>query len=131
MKIMKKSDYDSNSEAEAIRSLSEDGDEMRKLNYYLSKDNQTKWKKIPQQNVRTRSCNIITHLPGPIKEKRTATTEIASLNSFLDNTTIVSTIVKYTNISIDSVKDNFSRERYALHTDPIELQTFIDIRYIT
>ncbi|UYV63526.1 hypothetical protein LAZ67_2004514 [Cordylochernes scorpioides] len=43
----------------------EENNEDPSFNYYIGKDQKTKWKKaLPPKNVRTRSENIITHLPG-------------------------------------------------------------------
>ena len=57
------SDHDTSSEQEG----DEDNEEETSESYYLGKDGITKWRKeIPRPNVRTRSQNIITHLPGVV-----------------------------------------------------------------
>lgn len=98
--------------------------------FYTSKDGQNKWQKTrPPINVRTRSHNIITHLPGPRRDARNAKTEIAALELFLDDR-IISVITSSTNIYIENVRQNFARDRDARSTDETEIKAFIGLLYL-
>ncbi|CAH2088698.1 unnamed protein product [Euphydryas editha] len=61
--ISEASEYFSDTDMEDPKSLDETP--LTSQQFYLSKDGKTKWyKKPPRSNVRTRSENIITHLPA-------------------------------------------------------------------
>ncbi|KAK9719388.1 hypothetical protein QE152_g22673 [Popillia japonica] len=117
------SDHNSESEIEYIPNASDDDDDDNETevgenseNIYYGKDG-TKWcKAIPPSNVRTRSHNIITHLPGTKGRAKQAKTEIECLNLFLNNL-IIKTIVECTNIYIKYIQTNFERERDAKLTN--------------
>lgn len=82
------SDHDSLSEQEISDSGEREFDDDRDNtteNYYLGKNGEKKWrKKRPPLNVRTRSHNIITHLPGPKGVARAVQSEIEALSLFID-----------------------------------------------
>lgn len=107
------------------------GDEQPLADLYFSKDklnNIMKWKKsVPSRpNIRTRSRNIVLHLPGSKGEARNAATEIECFNLFFDNT-IIGLIVCSTNIYINKIKGKYERERDARLTDDIEIRAFLGI----
>lgn len=63
--------------------------------------------------MRTRSCNIVIHLSGPIAKNQNVSNEIERMNLFvIDN--ILELITEFTNIYIDSIKHIFQRERMLL-----------------
>nr|CAH7732627.1 unnamed protein product [Callosobruchus chinensis] len=99
-------------------------------NYYLGKDGTTKWGKVKRSTkIKTRACNIITHLPGPKDAARMEKSEIGIWNLFLDEN-ISQIIVTSTNIYIDKIRTNFSRERDARYTDKMEIRAFIGLLYL-
>ncbi|XP_030758825.1 piggyBac transposable element-derived protein 4-like [Sitophilus oryzae] len=98
--------------------------------YFVAKDGITKWRKMPPPtNVRTKSCNIIIHLPGPKGAAREKKSEIDIYNLFLDDS-IINIIVTSTNIYIDKIRSKFARERDARYTDSIEIRSFIGLLYL-
>lgn len=134
------SDHYTNSEQEAENTdndISDDEEtgnnisgEISPEHFYIGKDGVTKWKKIKQPtNVRTRSCNIIIHLPGPKGKAREEKSEIGIFNLFLDEH-IVQSIVTCTNVYIDKIRSNFARKRDARHTNVVEIRAFIGLLYL-
>ncbi|XP_050315500.1 piggyBac transposable element-derived protein 4-like [Anthonomus grandis grandis] len=125
------SEHDTDSEQGADEESLDDEDEgMLDNDTYLAKDGMTRWRKgnFPL-NVRTRACNIITHLPGPRKEARELKSEIDIYNLFLDED-IIGTIVESTNIYIQKVRAKFGREKDARETDALEARAFIGLLYL-
>nr|CAH7730726.1 unnamed protein product [Callosobruchus chinensis] len=99
-------------------------------NYYLGKDGTTKWGKVKRSTkIKTRACNIITYLPGPKDAARMEKSEIGIWNFFLDEN-ISQILVTSTNIYIDKIRTNFSRERDARYTDKTEIRAFIGLLYL-
>lgn len=68
---------DHESESEQDISENENVSDVQNNKFYLGKDKTTKWKKNkPNIQIRVRSHNIITHLPGPKQNARNARFEI-------------------------------------------------------
>ncbi|CAH1984345.1 unnamed protein product [Acanthoscelides obtectus] len=67
--ILTESEHNTESEQEASESEEVESDEdvpLDSSSFYIGKDKITKWSKAnPPRNVKTRSHNIIIHLPGP------------------------------------------------------------------
>ncbi|XP_069618531.1 piggyBac transposable element-derived protein 4-like [Ranitomeya imitator] len=100
------------------------------LAYYLGKDKNTKWnKKAPKNKQRRESHNIITHLPGVIGSARKAKTAVECWSNLITDS-MLETIVRFTNQYIDTIKEQFSRERDIKNTDVIELKAFIGLLYL-
>lgn len=98
--------------------------------FYLGKDGRTKWvKSLSKRNVRTRRENIITHLPGPKGEATKISSEGKLLDLFLDSN-VYDVIVASTNIYINLMKENFSRERDARETDEAEIRALFGLLYL-
>lgn len=100
-------------------------------NIYFAKDklkNVMKWKRnLPNRSqVRTRSRNIVLHLPGPKGEARNTNTEIECFNLFFDNN-VIGLIVACTNVYIHFIQDRYQRERDARLTDATEIRAFLGI----
>nr|CAI5853546.1 unnamed protein product [Callosobruchus analis] len=96
--------------------------------YYYGKDG-TKWKKTaPPKNIRTRSENIVSHLPGPIREGKQATTPMSSWNALFGN--IIPLVVKYTNIYIEQISDKFKNQSDTRITTCAEIRAFIGLLYL-
>ncbi|UYV82718.1 hypothetical protein LAZ67_22000664, partial [Cordylochernes scorpioides] len=107
----------------------EENNEDPSFNYYIGKDQKTKWKKaLPPKNVRTRSENIITHLPGVKGEAKNAKSILDCWNLFIDDN-ILECIVTNTNVYIRNIQQNYSRERDAYLTNLHEIKALLGIIY--
>lgn len=120
---------DSESEQE-LDSGEEGNAEQNDVPYFTGKDNTTKWKKhLPPQNIRTRSKNIVTHLPGVKGPVRNLKTPIEIWNCFF-TMNILTAIVENTNKFIESVQDKYERSRNAKPTDITEIKALLGLLYI-
>ncbi|XP_018324187.1 piggyBac transposable element-derived protein 4-like [Agrilus planipennis] len=132
--ILEESPHETGSEQEA-GDLESDNDcddisDSESENFYIGKDKFTKWCKVkPRQNVRTRSCNIIIHLPDPRREAHGVQKEIDILKFFLDDN-VFRMIVASTNIKIGVVREKYCRARDAADTDVTEIRAFIGLLYL-
>lgn len=119
--------HESSSEDE----LDSDDDTNNNLSDFLiGKDGKTKWKKQkPQQTVRTLSHNILTKLPGNIGVAKTVSSPIGSWILLIENS-MLTNIVSHTNIYIETISDNFQRERDARPTNLIEIKALIGLLYL-
>ncbi|UYV84572.1 hypothetical protein LAZ67_X002662 [Cordylochernes scorpioides] len=107
----------------------EENNEDPSFNYYIGKDQKTKWKKaLPPKNVRTRSENIITHLPRVKGEEKNAKSILDCWKLFIDDN-ILECIVTNTNIYIRNIQQNYSRERDANLTNLHEIKALLGIIY--
>lgn len=97
----------------------------------LGKDKTTLWKKHvpPLRSVRTRQADIIKRLPGPTVATR-ALKDAGQIWGHFINDDMINSIVRDTNLYIDSIKENFSRARDANPTNPTELKAFIGLLYM-
>ncbi|KAL4153702.1 hypothetical protein QTP88_001535 [Uroleucon formosanum] len=94
--------------------------------YFFGKD-KTRWnKQAPTSTHRTRSHNIIVHLPGPKSIAKNMKTHLECFFLFFDEV-VINIIVKSTNIKISFVKENYERARDARETDDVEIKAFIGI----
>lgn len=120
-----------NSDTELEISEPEDGIDNTQSPYFLGKDGLSKWNKhCSRKNVRTRSENIITHLPGPKSITKNLKSMLDIWHFFID-LDMIRQIVVYTNQHIESVKNNYSRERDAKPTDISEVQALIGLLYLS
>ncbi|UYV77475.1 hypothetical protein LAZ67_15001152 [Cordylochernes scorpioides] len=110
-------DTDSEQNSEADEELPNDDSE-----FYFGKDGVTKWKKTMWQKtqIRTRSTNIISQLPGPKSEAKSIESESDAFTKIIDND-MVQKIVDCTNAYISNIKEHFSRERDAKLTTVTEI----------
>lgn len=101
-----KSDHESESEQDISENeTNENVIDVQNNNFYLGKDKTTKWKKNkPNMQIRVRSHNIITHLPGLKQNARNARLEIDCLKLFI-NENLIRLITISTNIYIESIKE--------------------------
>lgn len=88
------------------------------------------WKKhaLPK-NVRTRSCNIITFLPGTKGNARNAIRPLDCWTCFIDNN-IIETITASTNIFISKVANKYKDKNEARLTNQIEMKALIGLLYL-
>ncbi|CAG4941496.1 unnamed protein product [Parnassius apollo] len=89
-----------------------------------------RWRKQPPPpTCRTRSQNIVTHLPGPKAICRGAdTAEKAWILLFSKEW--LEKVVLYTNQKIQSQKFNYQRDRDSSETDMIEIRALIGLLYL-
>ncbi|KAJ8952464.1 hypothetical protein NQ314_007541 [Rhamnusium bicolor] len=103
-------------------------DETDRRLYYYGNDS-TKWKKhSPPKNIRTRSENIISHLPGTIREAKNVRTPIDSWDILFDN--LLEVIVRNTNIYITSVAHRYKNQSDTKMTTVSKIKTFIGLLYL-
>ncbi|KAL4120740.1 hypothetical protein QTP88_013376 [Uroleucon formosanum] len=109
--------------------LSSDENESSDQNY-VGKDG-TKWKaQLPPSNSRTRSHNLVTHLPGVKGVAKNSKTIIDSWQLFFPDE-VISEIVNFTNIKIQKIREHFARVRDAKDTDIIEMKAIIGSLYLS
>nr|CAI5866340.1 unnamed protein product [Callosobruchus analis] len=97
---------------------------------FIGKDQSTKWRKhCPPKNVRTRSENLITHLPGPKGLAQTLKTPISIWQYFFSGPCL-QIVVQNTNKHIQAVQERYSRERDAKLTDIVEVKALIGLLYL-
>ncbi|UYV73055.1 hypothetical protein LAZ67_10001685 [Cordylochernes scorpioides] len=98
--------HDSESELE---SENEEFGSSSTSSFYLGRDQTTRWKTSEWQSTkeRIRSCNIISHLPGPKRDGKNITTAVGDYRKFIMNK-IVEKIVCNTNQYISRIRGNFS-----------------------
>lgn len=106
------------------------GQDLDRREFYIGKDKETRWYLEPfmAQNSRTLRRNIIPnfHKPGPKGHAKNAVSHKDSFECIFDDE-IVEKIVSYTNIYIEKIKQNFSRERDSKLTNICEMKSFIGI----
>ncbi|CAG5026008.1 unnamed protein product [Parnassius apollo] len=97
--------------------------------YYVGRNGSINWNiEGTPRYVRTRSHTIIFHEPGPINEAKDALTPL-NCWSLMFPDSLSDMVVTYTNIYIDSIHDNFQRERDCLPTDLVELNALLGLIY--
>lgn len=99
--------------------------------YFLGKDQKSQWMKhVPRKNVKTRSENIIKHLPGAKAVTRNLRSRLEIWQHFIDFD-IIRQIVVYTNQHIETVQSKYSRDRDCRLTDVSEIQALIGLLYLS
>lgn len=95
---------------------------------FIGKDRKTVWYKHDNNrtNIRTRSVNIVTHVPGPIRNAKETKAPLECFNLFIDQD-IINTIVTSTNIFVVKLSNHFSRERDCRQTDDVEIRSFLGL----
>ncbi|GBP09473.1 Dynactin subunit 4 [Eumeta japonica] len=96
---------------------------------FIGRNGKSQWfVQQPPQNVRTRSYNIITHLPGPVRAAKECTNILDAWNLIFPDE-YLHKIVDYTNIYIENLRRNYSRDRDCKDTDIIELRALFGVLY--
>lgn len=96
---------------------------------FIAKDGSI-WKKdLPNKNVRTRQSNIVVRLPGVKQYAKSARSVLDCWNLFFSDN-ILNIIVENTNKKIESIKENYTRERSAKNTDLIEIKALLGLIYL-
>ena len=98
--------------------------------YFTGKDRVTKWRKhLPSLNVRTRSKNIVTRLPGVKGPARNLRTIVDIWKCFFDEE-ILNMIVSNTNLFITQQEYDRQQYRTARPTDLIEIKALLGLLYL-
>lgn len=119
------SDHDTSSEQD-FEDTNDEEEEGHSKKYFWGKDG-TKWRKeIPPRNIRTRSINIISHLPGSTKQAKNAKSAADSFALFMTDT-ILNCVVHCTNIYMKSIQENFSRSKDAKETNLEEMKAVLGL----
>lgn len=138
-------EYDDEEEVDRIETRSDDSDTEQEFDEseqensnrftyreptYIGKDRITKWRKHSgPRNVRTRKQNIIKILPGVKAAVRDMKSPIDIWTFFFDEN-MLENIVSYTNIKIQSLSENFSRDRDAKPTNIPEIKALFGLLYL-
>lgn len=99
---------------------------------YVGKNGETRWNYFPHPNAsrgRARRRNIVTHLPGPIRQARNVTTPLESWKLFFPDN-VLEEIVIFTNIWIRINREKYSRERDAGDTTLTEIKAVFGLLYL-
>ncbi|KAF5289553.1 hypothetical protein FQR65_LT20793 [Abscondita terminalis] len=93
--------------------------------------NKTYWKKHkpPIRAIRTRQENIIKRLPSPTQATKVLKRPIEIWNYFFTEE-IISEIVMCTNLFIEKIRNNYTRERDANKTDANEIRAMLGLIYM-
>lgn len=94
--------------------------------YYVGKDKQSKWLKEIPRPTKTRSKNIISHLPGVKLSVGNASSPVKSFLSIMTDE-IFQIIVDKSNENIQVVRNKFAREIDALDTNVAKMKAFVGI----
>ncbi|KAJ8952305.1 hypothetical protein NQ314_007567 [Rhamnusium bicolor] len=117
------------SDTEQDISDGEAGDRSLNELSFIGKDKATKWmKQVPTKTVRTRKEDKVLRLPISTLAARTLKTPIEIFKYFI-NDEMVDLIVQHTNAYIDSVSDNFERERDARSTNITEIHALMGLLF--
>ncbi|XP_035214632.1 piggyBac transposable element-derived protein 4-like [Stegodyphus dumicola] len=96
---------------------------------FINKNN-TVWQKgKPNQKVKTSSQNIITHLPGLKGTTRNITEPLESWELFF-NAKMIRFIVERTNIYIEKISLNYTRDQDAKTTNDVEIRALFGLLYL-
>lgn len=99
--------------------------------YYIGKDKNTKWRKVPPSKTKTRKYNIITHLPGYKGPARTISTPSEDFYLFFDDYVMQLLVTNTNNFITAEVKDKFTRERDARLVTESEIKAFLAILVVS
>lgn len=98
--------------------------------YMWGKDGKTKWVPFPgNRSVRTRSVNIVTHLPGPKGLAKNAKTPLECWSLFID-TNMLTDIVRHTNVKISEKSQNYNDKHIVKETTLVEMKAVIGLLYL-
>lgn len=99
--------------------------------YYLGKDNTTKWNiHGPSLNVRTRSHNIVSQVPGVRRCAKNAMSIIDCWSLFFPDI-VIEEIVTYTNIYLAKIRVKYQREKDVLDTTLDEIKALFGLLYLS
>lgn len=136
--ILEESDHDTNSERSDPDQNDDSSDDdsyddvplSQRLDNYVGKSGML-WCKYPpiSRVAKTKPANIIRFREGPTNKSKFAVTPLSSWKLFFPDE-VIEEIVVCTNIKIQSVRANYTRERDARDTDVIEVRAFMGLLYL-
>lgn len=98
--------------------------------YFMGRDKRTKWSKhMPPKNVRTRKENLIVKFPAS-KPCIRAKKSISEIWECIFDSEMLEMIVSMTNKKIQSISENFSRDRDVRPTDITEIKALLGLLYL-
>ncbi|KAJ4431798.1 hypothetical protein ANN_20403 [Periplaneta americana] len=121
-------DTEQEQEADSSDDDCDDNAPLSQFTTYKGKDGTSRRKSVPPRNVKTRACNIVTHLPGCKGQARQAKLPLDTWLCLIDDN-IIDDIFKYTNIYIRSIQNNFVCERDVSITDQTEIKELFGLLY--
>ncbi|KAJ8927667.1 hypothetical protein NQ314_019848 [Rhamnusium bicolor] len=128
----RKQQFVHNTDSEQENSMGEsDVEETSDDDYFLGKDEMTKWCKKNVSTVsKTKSKNLPKIVPGPNGVAREVISELSAFDKIID-TNIIDDIVKYTNLYIDFKRNTvgYKRDRDAKHTTQNEITALLGLLY--
>nr|CAI5830619.1 unnamed protein product [Callosobruchus analis] len=100
------------------------------VHHFTGKDKKFHWMAHPPRpNVRTPRKNIVSRLPG-VKNIAKNANSVESCWRLYITEEMVEQIVRYTNIYLAKLRNNYSRERDCRDTDTTEVYAFIGLLYM-
>lgn len=98
---------------------------------YLGNDGLTEWEMEGSRGRmgRTPARNVVIRLPGPKGNARNARSPLETFSLYFPDS-LLDKIVNYTNMYIESIKDNYTRDRDALPTTIEELKSLIGLLFL-
>jgi hypothetical protein len=120
---------DETEKAEREGESAEEEDNASGLRSYFLGKNGMKWsKEIPKRTVRTRSENIITHLPGVRNRAKNAKTPLKCFLLFFDEQ-MITDVVEHTNQRISEKSDRWKDSPHYGKTDVPEIKAVFGLLY--
>lgn len=125
------SDYpDQEQEAVGEEELEEEENERENINHFFMGKNGTKWSKNPpNKNVRTRSENIVTHLPGVKAYGKSAKTPAECFQLFIDED-MIADITRNTNYRIAEKSEKWKNSPHYVETTVVEIKSLLGLLYL-
>ncbi|KAK9754341.1 Transposase IS4 [Popillia japonica] len=115
---------------EQLQEIVENEEEVRENNVFVGK-NGTRWSKIPpNKNLRSRSENIIIHLPGVKASARNAKSPIECFQLFIDEQ-MITDIVMNTNNKIVEKSEKWKNSPHNVETTVVEIEALLGLLYLS
>lgn len=124
---------DQNPTLSVVNSDDEESDSFQEKSRYVYSKNRYKWSKIPPTTGRTRSHNIVMHLPGlkPAAKNCAEKSPYNFWNLLIDDDIII-IIVECTNEKISELSYSYgSTASFVEHTDYLEIKALFGLLYLT
>lgn len=128
------SDHETNSEASSDGDESHFDNDSDDSNVFYGKDKNFKWQKACKSRSRTRTNNLIIHLPGPKgRAKNIDKNDITAVWKLFLTDNMLETILLHTNVKIRNRYEQFQvpRPSYTAELDMIELNAFLGLLYLS
>lgn len=123
--VCESSDHDSESEQEAEE---DEIDVSNNTQILWGKDKKTMWNTACRKKSKTKKHNIFVKKPGPIDDAKNANSISDCFKIFITDS-LIEIITECTNVYIEQIKKNYSRERDAKSTDTNEMKALLGLLY--